>query len=131
MQMGSRVTSATIAGMALIATMTLTLCSGSSSSQDTGGDITGGVWVASGGTEDFYWELWRDGDGFSGVVHTVRDGKKQTELPVDSVTWHYPSLRCAWTQPGLSIEERWISARAASAGDFSMARKRDRRWSYA
>ncbi|MFH1313928.1 MAG: serine hydrolase [Candidatus Eisenbacteria bacterium] len=72
--------------------MPLIFCSGSSSSPETEGDITAGVWVASGGPEDFYWELWRDGDDFGVVVHTVRDNKKQTELPVDRVTWHYPEL---------------------------------------
>jgi CubicO group peptidase (beta-lactamase class C family) len=87
--------------MAFIVILTLTLCSGSSSSQDAGGDITGGVWVASAGMEDYCWELWRDGDGFSGVVHTVRDGKKQTELPVDSVTWHYPEIEMRMDATGV------------------------------
>ena len=58
----------------------------------TGADITAGVWIASVGPETFCWEIWKDGDGWSGIVHTVRDNKKQTELPVDRVIWRDPDL---------------------------------------
>jgi CubicO group peptidase (beta-lactamase class C family) len=82
----------TLAGAALPVLVVLALCSGCGSAQVTDGDITSGVWAGSGGPENFYWELWQNGDGFDGVVHTVRDGRKETELPVDRVTWDAPEL---------------------------------------
>lgn len=95
--MGNRVGFTIFASVVLIILMALILSSDGWSSRDAdgsvvGGDITAGVWVASAGPEDFGWELWRDGEGFGGVVHTIRDGKKQSELPVDSVIWNYPDL---------------------------------------
>jgi CubicO group peptidase (beta-lactamase class C family) len=101
MHMGNRIGVIVFAGAALFALGALTVCGVSSSSEKTDGDITTGIWVASVAPESFCWELWRDGDGFGGVVHTVRDGKKQTELPVDYVTWHNPELEMHMSATGV------------------------------
>ena len=75
--------------VSLAALMALTGCS---STQVTDGDLTAGVWAMEAGGETYCWELWAEGDGFGGVVHTVRGKRKETELPIDQVIWTPPEL---------------------------------------
>ena len=72
--------------------MAFALSSGSLAAQVTDGDITAGVWAGAAGADVFYWELWREGPGFRGVVHWVSDGKKESEVPVDRIGWQSPEL---------------------------------------
>ncbi len=55
-------------------------------------ELTDGVWVAEAGAETFVWELTASADGLGGVIHTLRDGRKETELPIDAVEWSPPDL---------------------------------------
>ncbi|MCP4574656.1 MAG: serine hydrolase [bacterium] len=73
-----------------------------------GDAITSWLWLGRGGPESFYWEVWPDGDGFGGVVHTVRDGKKQTELPVDQVVWEAPDLELHMDTTGVVFRGRLV-----------------------
>lgn len=55
-------------------------------------DLTGGVWVSEAGAEIFVWEVVGTEAGLSGVIHTLRDGRKETELPIDQIEWQPPHL---------------------------------------
>jgi CubicO group peptidase (beta-lactamase class C family) len=67
-----------------------------------GGDLTKGVWGAAAGPETFYWEFWPEENGLGAVIHTLRDGKKQTELPVDRVIWNHPELEMQMHSTGVT-----------------------------
>jgi len=77
-----------------------TLLAACGSGEDIQGDITSGLWRGDGGPESFYWELWREGDGYGGVVHTLREGRKESELPVARVTWNPPRLEMEMSATG-------------------------------
>ena len=67
-----------------------------------GGELTDGVWGAAAGSDTYYWEFWPEGSGLGAIVHTVRDGKKQTELPVDGVIWNPPELELQMRTTGVT-----------------------------
>ena len=90
----------------LVAMMFLALCCGCNSAQETEGDITAGVWGGSDGPDEFYWELWQDSLGLGGVIHTVRGGKKRTELPIDRVIWQPPELETHMDATGVVYRGR-------------------------
>lgn len=106
MRVSHRVGSRVFTGMVPVVMMVLALTGGCSSSEDTGGDITAGLWAGSGGPETFYWEFWSEGGGFGGVVHTVREGRKETELPLDSVSWDFPALEMHMAVTGVVYRGR-------------------------
>jgi CubicO group peptidase (beta-lactamase class C family) len=54
--------------------------------------LTDGVWVSEAGEETFVWEVQAADGGLAGVIHTLRDGRKETELPIDQVDWQPPQL---------------------------------------
>lgn len=80
----------------------LALCNGTLTAQVSEGDITAGVWAGTVGADVFYWELWREGSGLSGVVHWVSDGKKESEIPVDRIVWEAPGLELHMDATGVT-----------------------------
>lgn len=66
-------------------------CSGSKGFAAT--SITDGIWVGRAGTDLFCFEfLPADHDSLTGVVHSVRDGKKYSEMSFTRTMWHDPDL---------------------------------------
>ncbi len=65
-------------------------------------DITSAIWAGSGDVEGFYWEFWRHGPGFRGSVYWIRDGRMETEQPVDRISWNPPDLEMRMAATGVA-----------------------------
>jgi len=84
----------------------LILMGGCQQASTTHGDLTQGVWAGEGGVETFYWDISLVDSSYAGVIHTVRDGKKQTELPISRVTWQPPQLEMLMAATGVTYRGR-------------------------
>ncbi len=55
-------------------------------------DLTQGAWQGQGGPETFVVEFQQGEEGLQGLIHTLSDGLKLTELPVQEVRYDHPNL---------------------------------------
>lgn len=66
--------------------------------------ISDGAWLGSAGSDGFYFEL--DGseeEGFTGVVHCMRDSRKVSELPITDVFLQGDSVRLTMAATGVVL----------------------------
>ena len=55
-------------------------------------DLTRGAWQGQGGPETFVLSFTRQDGRLQGLIHTLRDGLKLTELPVQEISYDPPNL---------------------------------------
>jgi CubicO group peptidase (beta-lactamase class C family) len=63
-------------------------------------DLTHGVWIGESGGDRFLFELRGASDSLSGVVHVMRQGKLESELPIAHATYRPPELRMSMPATG-------------------------------
>jgi len=76
----------------MVGILLLLLLTGTAPAADQEIDLTRGAWKGEGGPETFVLRFTRQDGKLTGMIHTLRDGMKLTELPVQDIHYDHPHL---------------------------------------
>ncbi|MEJ2185597.1 MAG: serine hydrolase [Gemmatimonadota bacterium] len=83
-------------------------------------DLTHGAWMGETGGDRFVFELHGTApDSLSGMVHVMRGGKLESELPIAHAAYHAPDLRLSIPRTGAAYAGRVDVARGLIHGRLS------------
>lgn len=82
----------TLALKMVLMVMLSVIATTAASGKDFPSDLTDGVWRGEGGPQTFLFQFANQGGTLTGLVHTMGDGMKMTEMLVDQVKYDPPNL---------------------------------------